>query len=202
MHLLKPKYLDLRNKFLKSSKEPASILRGVVIITLTAFLIIFTFIGVLWMLEQINRQSALFFVYPSVPLSMILVFVFFILLFTNTVSSLGSLYFSKELDLLLSTPVSGEKLFTSKLTEALLSSSWMTIVFLFPVLLGFGVFYKADLSYYILGTFILIPYFYIPAALSVIVATFSVMLIPFKLRKKALYASVYIHLALHTRSLR
>ena len=192
MYLLKPKYLDLRNKFLKSSKEPASILRGFIIFTLTAFLIIFTYISVLWMLKQINRQSSLFFVYPSIPLSLILVFLFFILLFTNTISSLGSLYFSKELNLLLSTPVSGEKLFTSKLTEALLSSSWMTIVFLLPVLLAFGAFYEAGFNYYFLALLILVPYFYIPAALSVIVATFSVMLIPFKLKKKAFYVLILV----------
>ena len=187
MHLLKPKYLAARNRLRHGTKNTASIARGAVVFALTGFLIVFTYLAALWMLGQIDKQSALFFVYPSIPLSLILVFLFFILLFTNTISSLGSLYFSKELNLLLSTPVTGLKFFTSKLTEALFSSSWMTIVFLLPVLLAFGRYYNAGLDYYLLSMLIFIPYFYIPAALSVVLATVSVMLIPIKLRKRALY---------------
>ena len=190
MILLKPKILAINNRFNVMCKSPAAILRGVVVFLLTSVLVILTYLGTLWVLKQINSQPTYFYISPSMPLGAILVFLFYMLLFTNTISAIGCMYFSAELSLILSSPIQGAKFYFGKLFETLISSSWMTVVFALPVLFAFGAYYQASFSYYVFMCLFLLPYFLIPASIAMILASISIMLIPVRLRKEAMFITV------------
>src|SRR5512142_804934 len=68
-------------------------------------------------------------------LSMVLLTFFSILLFSNIVTALSTYYLSGELNILLSAPVATENVFRAKFIETILDSSWMTLIYGFPVFL-------------------------------------------------------------------
>jgi ABC-2 type transport system permease protein len=159
--------------------------RDFVVLLLTVFLVVLAYSGTLWVLEQLAMQLDYVYLPPAMLLGLILTFLLAMLLITNTISALGCLYFSHDLSLILSSPISGRRFFFGKFLDTALSSSWMTLIFLSPVLIAFGVYYQANWGYYALASVLCIPYFTIPAAVSIVTATFFVVSIPVRHRKEA-----------------
>jgi ABC-2 type transport system permease protein len=111
-------------------------------------------------------------------LSMVLLTFFSLLLFSNVVASLSTFYLSGELDILHAAPVRTESIFRAKFTETLVDSSWMTLIYGFPVFIAYGKAFKASLSYYIGLILALVPFLIIPAALGIIVTMLLVNAFP------------------------
>jgi hypothetical protein len=188
--LLKPTLLSARNKIIRKHKDPKEWFRNALLLLLTSGVILSIYFGGIWVLKQVQTQIDFVFLPPSLFLGLILVFLLLMLLMTNTASALGCLFFGKDLDIILSAPISQPKFFFGKLMQTLVTSSWMTIVFLAPAIALFGSFYHASFSYYGLAIVILIPYFLIPAALSLILATAVAVLIPLNFRRELILAAL------------
>lgn len=103
-------------------------------------------------------------------LSMILLTFFSLLIFSNILTSLSKLYLSRDLSLLNSMPVPSYKIFIARWMESTLDSSWMVIVYTFPVFISYGIVYGAGFIFY--GNIVLVI-----LILSVISAGISVILI-------------------------
>lgn len=176
--LLQPKVLSFRNRWRRTDNLLMQCTRDGIIAALTVGIMIGTYLGGLWFLEQTETLLDFAYFHPSLTLGLVLVFLLLMLFVTNLVSALGALFMSRDLDLVLSSPLTSFRFFRGKLVEVLLTSSWMTIVFLVPLVLAFGSFYDSPLSYYSAALLVFLPYFFIPAGAAVIVATAITLLMP------------------------
>lgn len=81
-------------------------------------------------------------------LSMALVTIFFLLIFSSVLTSLSKLYLSRDLSLVHSMPVSSYKIFIARWIESTIDSSWMVILYAIPVFISYGVVYQSGPFYY------------------------------------------------------
>jgi len=100
------------------------------------------------------------------------------LVFSTAIILYGGLFRSRETRLLLTTPARTERIFTYKLQEAVLLSSWGFVLLGSPLLIAYGIIALAPWYYYLL----LIPYtlafVFIPGALGAILCLLFVYFFP------------------------
>jgi ABC-2 type transport system permease protein len=90
------------------------------------------------------------------------------LTFSNAVISFGSLYRSPETQLLMTLPLEPRTVYTYKVGESLLFSSWAFLVLGGPLLVSFGLYGamdKAHWSFYPAAALLILPFVFIPASL-------------------------------------
>ena len=111
---------------------------------------------------------------------LVLVFVSFfaVLLLSNVVTALTTFYGAVEVNLLLAAPVGVRRLHQARFVETLAASSWMVLLFGMPAFVAYGVVYRAGPTFYAATVATLVPFFVIPAAIGVVVATLIVLLFP------------------------
>jgi len=71
-------------------------------------------------------------------LHMIFLTFFSMLIFSNTVTSLSTIYLSSDLLMLMSSPLRLTNVFVAKFVQTLLYSSWMVLLFGCPIFIAFG----------------------------------------------------------------
>jgi ABC-2 type transport system permease protein len=120
-------------------------------------------------------------------LSMMLLTFFSILLFSNLISSLSTFFLSEDLNLILSRPVSLDDLYYARLTETLVYSSWMVLLFVLPVFLAYGWVYGTSWKYYAVLLGALMPFLLIPSTLGVLLAMALVNVFPARRTKDILF---------------
>src|SRR5687767_9896175 len=98
-------------------------------------------------------------------LGLILVSFFSILLLSNIITSLSSFFLARDLDLLASAPVDWLSLYTAKLFETCLNSSWMVVLMAVPMLTAYGTVYDGGGAFIGLALATFIPFLIIPAAI-------------------------------------
>lgn len=81
-------------------------------------------------------------------LSMVLVTIFILLIFSSVLTSLSKLYLSRDLPLVHSMPVSSYKIFIARWIESTIDSSWMVILYTLPVFISYGIVYQGGPFYY------------------------------------------------------
>ncbi len=111
---------------------------------------------------------------------------FSMLLFSNVVVSLSTIYLSRDLYLLLSSPLRLTTIFISKFFHTLLNSSYMVLIFGLPIYVAFGVVYDAGLYYYPLSFLMLLLFLFIPAGIGIIVTMLLMRFFPAKKTHQAL----------------
>src|SRR5258708_1861580 len=129
--LLKPYILSYKNRlFAKTGRGPFHRETGILLVSV--FLMFVVYGSTDAFIRQICNHPS----YSPELLTRLLhlaLFSFFILLiFSNTIVSLGSLYTSFDLPLLLTLPISRFSLYTTKLVEVMITSSWMFFLFGLP----------------------------------------------------------------------
>ena len=139
--LLKPKIIGFRNKLFRSAGKHRK--RVIVLGILGA-----CFLGVLFVVSCRILLS-----FQSVEmigdflarklLSMVLLTLFSLLIFSQIISGLGNLYLSNDLDFCHAAPVSIRELFAARAVHTLLDSSWMLLVFGLPVFMTISVLFVA-----------------------------------------------------------
>ncbi len=81
-------------------------------------------------------------------LSMMFVFFFSLLIFSGILACLSRLYLARDLFLVHSSPAPGYKIFIARWMESTFDSSWMVVLYSFPVLVAYGTVYEAGLLFY------------------------------------------------------
>jgi ABC-2 type transport system permease protein len=81
-------------------------------------------------------------------MSMVVMTFFTLLLFSSVIVTLSKLYISRDLPLVHSLPVTAEEIFLARWLESLIDSSWMVILFSLPILLSYGMVFKAGVFFY------------------------------------------------------
>ncbi len=120
-------------------------------------------------------------------LSMVFLTFFFVLVYSNIITALSTYYLSEDLPLILSVPVSGNRLYGIKLLETTVNSSWMVLIFALPVFLAYAVVFRTGPGYFLQLTAISIPFVLIPAALGIMFTMTLVTVFPARRLKDLLF---------------
>ncbi len=81
-------------------------------------------------------------------LSMILLTLFSLLIFSHVITALSNLFLSKDLELCHSIPAPLEEIFISRAALTFMDSSWMLVVFGIPVFMAYAYVYRAGPAFY------------------------------------------------------
>ncbi len=122
---------------------------------------------------------------------------FLLLLFSNIIVALGSIYSSQDMPLLLCVPVTHASIFFAKLFEIAATSSWMFLLFGVPT--SFALYSGMDLPWHFLPLIALvsIPFLIIPAALGILVVSVVVNVVPpYRMRDLLVIAAFFAACAL------
>lgn len=173
--LIKPRILTIKNRWTlggrQALKETASL---VLCILLMCGLYVSTLSGLRDMSQSVGNIP----VDPVVPLTMILSTLFLMVFLSASVSALNSFFMAKDLDLLLSSPISWSRYLLGRTCDVGFASSWMLVVFGAPLLFAFGSFYDADTDFFIGGPVVCLIFFSLAVLSGVIAALLFGWLVP------------------------
>ncbi len=113
-------------------------------------------------------------------LTMINLTLFSVLVFSNIIASLSTLYMSKDLDLLLSSPVKHSEVYTAKFFQSLVNSSYMVLVFGLPIYFALGRAFGEGMRYYLVMLSMFVPFVVIPASLGILITMLLMRFFPAK----------------------
>lgn len=113
-------------------------------------------------------------------LSIIFLTFFSMLLFSNTITAISTMYLSSDLELLMSSPFSIANVFISKFMQTTMNSSWMILIFGLPIFAAYGVVYEASLYYYLILLPILLPFLIVPAGIGILITMILMRFFPAK----------------------
>ncbi|RMG44457.1 MAG: hypothetical protein D6719_01785 [Candidatus Dadabacteria bacterium] len=176
--LVEPKFDAFKNRWRKNLTLSGQLGRDLVITIFSGLVVFGIYNGCLALVRHIERSSSIVQISPSLPLGLLLLLLLIMLLFSNCIHALGAMFLSKDLDLVLSSPIGPAQFFYGKFIDTFLSSSWMALIFGTPAIVAFGVAYHVDPVFYFLAAIILLPYFALPVSLSILTVTIFARVIP------------------------
>ncbi|MBI5555500.1 MAG: hypothetical protein HY920_06605 [Elusimicrobia bacterium] len=102
------------------------------------------------------------------------------LVFSNIITSFTAIYFSQDLPLLLSSPLSFNVVFILKFVETMVYSSWMLLLSLSPLILAYAQVYLYPVSGFLLSILALFPFFVICSGCGVLLSLILMFFFPSK----------------------
>jgi ABC-2 type transport system permease protein len=111
-------------------------------------------------------------------LSMILLTLFSLLIFSAILTVLSKLFLSKDLGLVNGLPIPSETVFLARWIESTFDSSWMMLLYTFPVFIAYGIVFKAYTLYIIFLFLSLIPLAMIANGFSSMIVMPVVLILP------------------------
>ncbi|MFI5241457.1 MAG: hypothetical protein ACHQRL_00490 [Gemmatimonadales bacterium] len=96
-------------------------------------------------------------------LGLVFISFFMILLLSNIITALSTFFLAKDLELLVSAPVDWLTLYSAKLTESMLHSSWMVTLMAVPIFAAYGWVYGGGLLFPLIAVATFVPFLIIPA---------------------------------------
>jgi ABC-2 type transport system permease protein len=146
--LLSPRWKRLRNRLRQPGHDR---LRLPLVLGLIAVLWVVIYIVFVKALYYFTAEEMFGTVAATKLLSMILVTFTFVATISNIITSFSTYYLSEDLEFLIATPTPTYALFTSRFIETLAESSWMVLIFGFPVFLAYGAVFQTSVSFYLLS---------------------------------------------------
>jgi ABC-2 type transport system permease protein len=111
-------------------------------------------------------------------LSMVMITLFSLLIFSSILTSLSKLYLSRDLPLVHAMPVSSYKIFVARWIESTMDSSWMLIIYTLPVFIAYGIVFHAGPLFYIDIILILLSVAIIASGISAVMVMVAVIVVP------------------------
>jgi ABC-2 type transport system permease protein len=105
---------------------------------------------------------------------------FSVLIFSNIVASLSTLYLSKDLNLLLAVPVPHYRVFIAKYVQTTINSSYMVVIFGLPIYCALGKAVSTGVDYYLWVVVLLIFFILIPAGFGILITMLLMRFFPAK----------------------
>ena len=176
LHLLTPYVLAVRNRRRLAARSDA--LRFALFGGITVLFSLGIFAGFYRMLLYIGRFFEFTAPLTHQVLATVLVFLFTVLFASNVVTAHSTQYVSADLSLLVSSPVSLPALYGSRLVLTLVQSSWMVLIFSFPVYVAFALISPTPLWFLLAVLLVLFPLLAIPAALGTMITSMLMRVFP------------------------
>ncbi len=132
-------------------------------------------------------------------LSMLLFILFILVSLGNIVVAYSTLYKSKDVEFLLTTPVKPIKIYTVKFLDNFFYSSSTMFVFISAILLGYGSYFGKSLGFYIFSfAGVVVPFMLMSASFSIIILMLILKLSKtFDIRKLAIFAGLIYALGVY-----
>lgn len=111
-------------------------------------------------------------------LVLVLVGLLAMLFVSATITALGTFYLAEDLIVLRAAPVPLRRLHHARFVETLAASSWMAVLVLVPVLAAYLVHFGGGAAFALAAVAALVPFFVVPVAGGVLVATVLVLVVP------------------------
>lgn len=143
--LLTPHFLSIKNRWSSRHGVPRKELVSCLLVVLMMIGLYCCCVSMLRELAQATPDYHL----AYTPIMSALALAMFIMVFlSSSISALSALYVSKDMDFLLSAPVSKPTLLIAKMCETAFSICWMLVVFGIPLYISFGEALSAGVLYY------------------------------------------------------
>ncbi|MBI1722324.1 MAG: hypothetical protein HYR48_00275 [Gemmatimonadetes bacterium] len=176
-HVLQPKW---RTALTRMRQERESGGRGKLLVLATVGLIfwaavfgvLFRVLGYFKGVEEIGALLA------GKLLSLVLLSFVSVLLLSNVITALSSFFLAKDLDLLVSSPVDGLRLYLAKLGETLVHSSWMVALMAVPIFAAYGIVYQGGWLFGPFAMLAFLPLLVLPAVVGSTVTMILVNVFP------------------------
>lgn len=148
-------------------KRAGRIVGAVIAVTIFSVILYYSskIISFVYSRLDVNLADIIF----DIVLDYALAVVFIFILFTGIAASLYILYLSKDLELLLSLPISYRVVFAYKYIEALISNSYLFFIIVFPFLIAYGITSQMPVLYYPAMLIIFISIISIPTGLGILI---------------------------------
>ena len=131
-------------------------------------------------------------------LSMVFITFFAMLIFSNIITTISTLYLSKDLPFLFSSPLALSYIFFAKYVETTFSSSWMVLFFGSPFFVAFGMAKGAGIIYYLWLIPVIISFIFVTSGIGVIICMVLVRIFPANKTKNIfLFLSIGFTVALY-----
>ncbi len=131
-------------------------------------------------------------------LSMILLTLFSILVFSTIITAISTLFMSEELQLIVCSPYDMYELFFEKFAETVFNSSWMALLFSLPVFLSYGMAFASGVMFYIVLFMMLLPFIIISCSIGIGCALLLVSVFPVRRLKDMLFLlSIFLAIGLY-----
>ncbi|MDA0327611.1 MAG: hypothetical protein O2958_01165 [Gemmatimonadetes bacterium] len=101
-----------------------------------------------------------------------------ILVLSNVITALSTFFLSEDLEFVVAAPVEAETVYSARLIETIVDSSWMVALLAIPLLVAYGAVYAAGPMYYVLAVATVISFLVIPAVLGSAVTLMLVNVFP------------------------
>ncbi|MEN8144943.1 MAG: hypothetical protein ABFS14_08325 [Gemmatimonadota bacterium] len=101
-----------------------------------------------------------------------------ILLLSSLIAALSSFFLARDLPAIRSAPVDWLAVYFARLTETLVSSSWMVLLLMLPLLIAYEQVFEGGIGFYAVSASALIPFFLIPAVVGSAVTLLLVRVFP------------------------
>ena len=174
--LIWPRYQSLFNVWKKSSSTEKLIILMFVIFGLVFWLGLSSLFW--WAIDQMYTVEIVGPIVLKKLIDILMLSLFGLLCFSNTVTALSTFYLSEDLELLLSLPISRFDFYIARIIDTIIQSSWMPLSLAIPILISYGIVYQASWEYYPLMIVVLTAFCVIPAAFGVSLASILVSTFP------------------------
>ncbi len=186
--LLQPRLLTIKNRWFKSGRRSVKELAASCISLALMYCIYASTLSALRDATQIAPGVT---IDPALLFGVMLTALSVMIYLSSAVSALGSLFMSKDLDLIASAPISPTQFLLSKTLDVGMSVSWMVCVFTLPALLAFGAFYEAGALFAIGAPLLCAFLLAIAVTLGMITALIFAALIPSE-RARPIFFSLFL----------
>ena len=102
---------------------------------------------------------------------------FIFIIFTGIATTLFTLFLSKDLDLLMSLPINQRVIFTYKFMESYIVNSYFTFIFIFPLLISYGLTSNIKAAYYPAMIIIVLALYAIPTGIGALLGMLAIRII-------------------------
>jgi ABC-2 type transport system permease protein len=171
-HLLLPKWLTARAR--ARSGDRGRVLRVTVLASLGSVFWLLVFLALHRLLVYFKGIAEIGPLLAGKLLGLLLISFMAILLLSNVITALSSYFLARDLDLLVSAPVDWLTLYTAKLTETMLHSSWMVVLLAIPMFAAYGIAYDGGLLYPFIALAAFVPFLVVPSVLG---SAFTLLLV-------------------------
>jgi ABC-2 type transport system permease protein len=175
-HLLSPRWLSGRNTFTRGA--PAERFKYYFFGLLTFLFWAGLLLGAFLLLRRLAAEEPFGSLLVHKLLGFLFMIFFAVLIFSNVVTCLNTLFLSDDLYLLISAPVRVDRLFLARTAQAGALSSWMVLLFGLPILLAAGLVFDSPIWYYPWMAGVLAVFLLLPTGLGAIITTMLVKAFP------------------------
>ncbi len=111
-------------------------------------------------------------------LSMMLITLMSLLIFSSILTALSKLFMSKDLNLVHALPVESHRIFLARWIESMVDSAWMVVVYTLPVFMAYGIIFQGGPFFYVAMLSSILTLTATASGLSAIVVMAAVIVIP------------------------